>query len=47
MFRLDADAATSSARFERLNELFINIPNDEISYRSSTIWVAGRTAATS
>src|SRR5687767_3110706 len=35
MFRLGADAAASSARFERLNEFFIYIPNDEIGHSSS------------
>jgi hypothetical protein len=35
MFRLGADAAASSARFERLNEFFIYIPNDEIGQSSS------------
>jgi hypothetical protein len=30
MFRLGADAAASSARFERLDEFFIYIPNNEI-----------------
>ena len=35
MFRLSADAAASSARFERLNEFGIYIPNDEIGHTSS------------
>jgi hypothetical protein len=35
MFRLGADAAASSARFERLNKFFIDIPNDEIGHSSS------------
>jgi hypothetical protein len=35
MFRLSADAAASSARFERLDEFFIYIPNDEIGHSSS------------
>lgn len=36
MFRLGADAAASSARFERLDEFFIYIPNNEIGDGSST-----------
>jgi hypothetical protein len=36
MFRLGADATASSAHFERLNEFFIYIPNDEISHSSTT-----------